>query len=503
MRPSFGFVVPVYPAPPAQPNSPPAPIVGSPRPFLPDAAPLTPSPLGQGDETGGPFLPSEIFGPLADFADNVADSLADAFNRLVDWASENLPASMLPGSWRNTGDGTIINFDAFYSVTGGAFFEGSTSFTVCPNTGLGEGAWSGNGTSADFKTWYLDYPARSIKIEVKSGSAGGSCNVNASDNYRLAILGDVPWAPGQFVQGVVPYSGLVSKSGLFSGTTSGKAGITGISKGGTPVQPMGIPNTYPEFDRSIEPDFAPLVEPIQPQPAPAPLPQPEPLPEAEPLPSSPPPSAPPIAPPAVPGPGLIPAPVRVPGPGFLPAQPFSPLPLPSAPPGTPQLEPDGSVSPTPIPPPVQTPIGVIDFDGELIGGPAQQPAPTIEGIAQEVGRIERKLEIMRSDPRVPGDVTDQLGLLEQLWNLLGSAAGSGAYELFPVCDFDSEGSPAPPEVAAWTGSSNPIEDLAKRIDALALLIQHHKNLRQPTCRRGPTTGEPVTVLFEQVLPTDE
>jgi hypothetical protein len=36
------------------------------------------------------------------------------------------------------------------------------------------------------------------------------------------------------------------------------------------------------------------------------------------------------------------------------------------------------------------------------------------------------------------------------------------------------------------------------VDALAELLQHHKELRQPTCKRGPVTGTPVTVLFEEV-----
>jgi hypothetical protein len=40
--------------------------------------------------------------------------------------------------------------------------------------------------------------------------------------------------------------------------------------------------------------------------------------------------------------------------------------------------------------------------------------------------------------------------------------------------------------------------LHNKVDALAALVQTHKNMRQPICKPAPPTGQPVTVQFEEV-----
>ena len=74
-----------------------------------------------------------------------------------------------------------------------------------------------------------------------------------------------------------------------------------------------------------------------------------------------------------------------------------------------------------------------------------------------------------------------------------------SYELQPPCDFDSSGDPKEADVATWQAGEGKFLQLARQIDALALLIQYHKDQRQPTCAKGGRQGEPVTVLFEQVI----
>jgi len=39
--------------------------------------------------------------------------------------------------------------------------------------------------------------------------------------------------------------------------------------------------------------------------------------------------------------------------------------------------------------------------------------------------------------------------------------------------------------------------VVKRLDALAELLQHHKTLKQPSCKNPSPVGEVVTVQFEE------
>ena len=224
-------------------------------------------------------------------------------------------------------------------------------------------------------------------------------------------------------------------------------------------------------------------------------------PEAEPLPEAPEvpplPKAPPIAPPMEQPIETPPQPTEVP-PNEQPS-PAPPLPLtPQWPPGFlqwllaqglviaapgPQPNPGTGQLPPPAPAPVPvTPTQVENFLGQLIGQPGTAPPPTLAGIAGEVGKIEQKLRILGAKPDPPPtDLTDILQLLGELWQLLSSAYGAGQYELVPPCGETSGGAPAPPDVAQWTGGIGPTSLIGKKLDAIAELLQAHKNQRQPIC----------------------
>jgi hypothetical protein len=158
---------------------------------------------------------------------------------------------------------------------------------------------------------------------------------------------------------------------------------------------------------------------------------------------------------------------------------------------------------TPSPVPTTDPGSIIPWPGAApIPGNGPAPAPTLDGIAQEVGRIERKIEMMMS-PSAPGNLVNQLGdLADLIGPIVGAilAAGSGTvYTLDSPCEVDeATGEKLPPVQVEAPGGLTQFGAVLNRIDALAQLIQVHKNLRQPNCKPKQPTGEFVTVNFEQI-----
>jgi hypothetical protein len=148
-----------------------------------------------------------------------------------------------------------------------------------------------------------------------------------------------------------------------------------------------------------------------------------------------------------------------------------------------------------LPVPITPPTIEITPDGP-VGFPSEFPRADLTGIAQEVGKIEQKvLQLLNRPPIEPFD-PDTLEILGQILNFLSSVYGPGSYEIQGPCEVGPEGDPPAPLVAAWSGGIGQLDQLEKKVDAIAELLQYHKNLKQPICRRS-ISGTPVTVLFEE------
>lgn len=264
-----------------------------------------------------------------------------------------------------------------------------------------------------------------------------------------------------------------------------------------------------EAGTGLRPPAVPWPVPV---PAP-PLPEPEPLAEPEPLPRRPL-APPPVTVPTIPGsiPTTEPAPAGVPTPttprtspppATLPRIPGFPAPVPTrtpSPTGT-QTRPDGTLSPTPKTPVVKTPTDVHVIDGIPI--PGNGPRPTPEGTAQELGRIERKLAQL-IDPKkdAPGQSRDRLGWLhDNIGNIIDfflSINDGGEYRISSPCELDENGDRIE-RVVTYDGNLQSLGVISNKIDALAELLQEHKDLKQPICRETPATGgQAVTVNFVQI-----
>lgn len=246
---------------------------------------------------------------------------------------------------------------------------------------------------------------------------------------------------------------------------------------------------------------APLILPLSPNPVPGSTPvEPDPaaLPDTPGSPSRPGAPAPVITPtlprPYAP-PWIQPNTPTAPGsvPGQFPSNPTQP---------TQPTAPDGTVTPTQPGPVTQTQPGSIVPWPRAPSIPAIGPAPRADlvGIAQEVGRIERKLDLMNT-PTSPGNLIDLLGearrLAEAIYELLTSLSAGTTYTLDSPCEIDDEGVKLPPIEIQAAGATSAFGVLMNRTDALAELIQAHKNLKQPGCKHK-LAGEIVTVNFQQI-----
>ena len=233
---------------------------------------------------------------------------------------------------------------------------------------------------------------------------------------------------------------------------------------------------------------------------------PEVQPEVKPRRKIPLPTAPPLAPPApVPAPEPSPVPEE-PGPRKPPVVvPITPAITPrTLPPSIPGVRPtkDGALVPQ-APAPVATTTPDAHFP--VPGAPpvtGNGPRPTPEGIAQELGRLEQKLARL-SDPGPGGlgDGTDRLGLLFQilgkLVEFLTAINFGGVYSLSSPCVLD-ENDERIVSTVEYEGAPTTLGVVMNKIDALAALIQVHKDLKQPNCTPKKPVGQPVTVNFVQI-----
>jgi hypothetical protein len=150
------------------------------------------------------------------------------------------------------------------------------------------------------------------------------------------------------------------------------------------------------------------------------------------------------------------------------------------------------VRPVPIPgvlPPVvagpvpQTPVGSEIVAGVPIG--VQAPAATLVGIAAEVGRIEQKVASVMDALRVANpswleDLLQTFQLLKTLYDFLTGTSQGGTYELTSKCEKDAQGELII-KTAEFPATDNSFDEISVKIDAIAELLQHSKDLKQPMC----------------------
>jgi hypothetical protein len=271
-----------------------------------------------------------------------------------------------------------------------------------------------------------------------------------------------------------------NESGFRDGTSGSydvQVGLAMVLADGVPVVPQVPRTTGPVKPFPVQPAAVPVLPgraPVVPA-SPAQVPGTSPTPSTAPDPDVQQPSRPSIAPPAtVPG-GLPNGTPVIPGVGV----------------GQPVLQP---VPTTPV-------DSIIPWPGsQPIGSPGQQPQPNLTGIAQELGRIERKLEIMNTPPRVEGNnpILEDLPFWARLiWELMTSGYGEGKYQLWSPCvPPDDPGGSKDPLQSGWPAGFGQIAELSAKLDSLAGLLQDHKVLPQPTCRKPVIEGEWVSVNFE-------
>lgn len=235
-------------------------------------------------------------------------------------------------------------------------------------------------------------------------------------------------------------------------------------------------------------------------PAPASAPSPSPGPVAQPVPA--------ILPAAVPGSSPTPVPAAVPGglpagqPVTLPAPNTAPIQRPTIQRSTPGSQAQtitatgvSQASAAPIVP--TTPAEAVLIGTQLVGGPGSSPPATAVGTAAELGRLERKSELSLSKLDQLAPLLESLDILTALGEWLLSANEGVTYTLQPPCGTDASGDPLPPvEVVVPPTIGVEVATIA-RLDALAMLIDEHKQMRQPICK-GKPTGSPVTVTAVEV-----
>lgn len=94
----------------------------------------------------------------------------------------------------------------------------------------------------------------------------------------------------------------------------------------------------------------------------------------------------------------------------------------------------------------------------------------------------------------PGDL---LPLMLQILELLTSQYPSGQFSIEHRCPTDEE---ATVLSAPWGGGFGAIEEVNRKVEALAELLQHHKTLPVTECKKLPNVweGTDVTVTCEDV-----
>lgn len=153
---------------------------------------------------------------------------------------------------------------------------------------------------------------------------------------------------------------------------------------------------------------------------------------------------------------------------------------------------DGQVQPQPAPGPNTTQAGQKTIAGTQVQ-PLRVPQ-TIAGVAQELGRVESKLETLlrgqdRSGNKLPSldDLADILNAVRFIVDLLTNDVGEKNYEMTAPCDKDAEGNPLKFQ------RSFPAEDYGpatlRRTEAILDALATLARWKHRTC--APMGGQPV------------
>jgi hypothetical protein len=369
----------------------------------------------------------------------------------------------------------------------------STGRVFCPTGEAGP-------NSSDPESGWIEIGVFAQKVRLTRTFWGSSvrCGPGSNvDGVTVPIIEQVS-STGAVTPVLQAATGGVSYNATFAGNarttiTGFRIRVAGVYQ---TLQEVVIPGVLPDPVRPLAPDPD--------DPDPSQLPDPPRLPP--PLPRTLPPV--PVLPlPALPQvPGGLPqdAARRAPRPG--PAR--GPSPAPAVAPTVPGAVPSRPVGPvtTPaiVPVPV-TPPSVVVVGGEPIGGPGQSPQATLQGIATEVGRLERKMEIQLERPQIqiPSDLA-RSGALETVADLVRQLIGSlldgvpgGTYQLVSGCPVPLGQEPPEPVTVNIPDAGSTRDALIARLDALAQLLQVHKDLRQPMCKTAGAQSN-VTVQFEEL-----
>jgi len=165
-------------------------------------------------------------------------------------------------------------------------------------------------------------------------------------------------------------------------------------------------------------------------------------------------------------------------------------------------QPDGKPVPVTAAKPTPTPKDAHVVNNQII--PANGPQPSLDGIAKEVGRIESKMaSVMKSkplkDPLGWDEIISILRFLKDVFDGITDDEAEGVYEISSPCELDGQGRRIIFE-STIAESTDKFGAIINRINAVADLLQHSKNLKQPLCpgRRFPVSGQAVTVNFTQI-----
>jgi hypothetical protein len=164
------------------------------------------------------------------------------------------------------------------------------------------------------------------------------------------------------------------------------------------------------------------------------------------------------------------------------------------------------VAPVPAPIPTTDPDAIYPIPGRppLVGN---GPRANLGEIAKELGRIEAKMHgLMGNGPEfnpVPewiNDIGQAFNFAKLLYEMLTASQAGGVYTLQSPCEFDQDTEePLSPREVSYEGANGWLEVVSNKLDALAVLQQHAKELKQPICKHKPI-GQPVQVTFVEQLP---